>query len=221
MNNFFLILSIVASNTVFTSCAQKQTNNDVSNKSKSAVATTKKTSNMDTAIFGAGCFWCVEAQFQLLDGVQSVISGFAGGTVKNPSYKEVCTETTGHAEVCEIIYDPAKISFDELLAVFWKTHDPTQLNRQGNDMGTQYRSVIFYTNEKQKELAEKYKKELNGSGAWDKPVITEISPFTAFYKAENYHQNYFNLNGKESYCQFVIQPKVEKFKKVFKGKLKH
>ena len=221
MNNFFLILVIASSNTVFTSCAQKQTVKDVSNKSNSAEATTKKKYNMDTAIFGAGCFWCVEAQFQLLDGVQSVISGFAGGSVKNPSYKEVCTGTTGHAEVCEIIYDPSKISFDELLAVFWKTHDPTQLNRQGNDMGTQYRSVVFYKNEKQKELAEKYKKELNASGAWDKPVVTEISPFTIFYKAENYHQNYFNQNGNESYCQFVIQPKVEKFKKVFEGKLKH
>ena len=221
MNNFFLILVIASSNTVFTSCAQKQTVKDVSNKSNSAEATTKKIYNMDTAIFGAGCFWCVEAQFQLLDGVQSVISGFAGGSVKNPSYKEVCTGTTGHAEVCEIIYDPSKISFDELLAVFWKTHDPTQLNRQGNDMGTQYRSVVFYKNEKQKELAEKYKKELNASGAWDKPVVTEISPFTIFYKAENYHQNYFNQNGNESYCQFVIQPKVEKFKKVFEGKLKH
>lgn len=221
MNNFFLILVIASSNTVFTSCAQKQTGNDVSNKPNSAEATTKNNNKMDTAIFGAGCFWCVEAQFQLLDGVQSVISGFAGGSVKNPSYKEVCTGTTGHAEVCEIIYDPAKISFDELLAVFWKAHDPTQLNRQGNDMGTQYRSAIFYKNEKQKELAEKYKKELNASGAWDKPVVTEISPFTVFYKAENYHQNYFNQNGNESYCQFVIQPKVEKFKKVFEGKLKH
>ncbi len=175
---------------------------------------------MDTAVFGAGCFWCVEAQFQLLEGVQSVSSGFSGGTVKNASYKEVCTGTTGHAEVCVIVYDPAKISFDELLSVFWKTHDPTQLNRQGNDQGTQYRSVIFYTNEKQKGLAEKYKKELNASGAWDKPVVTEISPFKEFYKAEDYHQNYYNQNGKESYCEFVIQPKVEKFKKVFKDKLK-
>ena len=175
---------------------------------------------MDTATFGAGCFWCVEAQFQLLDGVLSVTSGFAGGTIKNPSYKEVCTGRTGHAEVCQIIFDPLKISYDEMLAAFWKTHDPTQLNRQGNDEGTQYRSVIFYHNEKQKELAEKYKKELNDSKAWDQPIVTEISPFTVFYKAEDYHQDYYSTNGGEPYCHYVIQPKVEKFKQVFKDKLK-
>ena len=219
MNNFFLILSIVSGSTIFSSCAQNPGDNELG-KVKSEKLTKEKINHMDTAIFGAGCFWCVEAQFQLLDGVQSVKSGFSGGTVKNPSYKEVCLGTTGHAEVCEIVYDPAKISYDELLAVFWKTHDPTQLNRQGNDMGTQYRSVIFYMNENQKTLAEKYKKELNASGAWDNPVVTEISPFTVFYNAEDYHQNYFNQNGSESYCQFVIQPKVEKFKKVFQGKLK-
>lgn len=182
--------------------------------------TTDKTSTMDTAIFGAGCFWCVEAQFQLLEGIQSVKSGYSGGSVKNPSYKEVCLGTTGHAEVCQIIFDSTKISFDELLAAFWKSHDPTQLNRQGEDIGTQYRSVIFYQNENQKKLAEKYKKELNDSGAWDKPIVTEISPFTQFYPAEDYHQNYYNTNGNGSYCQFVVQPKVEKFKNVFKWKLK-
>ncbi len=175
---------------------------------------------MDTATFGAGCFWCVEAQFSLLDGVQSVTSGFSGGTVKNPSYHEVCNGTTGHAEVCQIVYDPSKISYDELLAVFWQTHDPTQLNQQGNDIGTQYRSVIFYHNEKQKALAEKYKKELTASGAWNKPVVTEISPAAPFYKAEDYHQNYYNRNGEQAYCQRVIQPKIEKFRKVFKNKLK-
>ncbi len=221
MKKLFLIFSVVSGSTIFTSCAQKHNDTDVSNNSKSAETTTKKLNNMDTAIFGAGCFWCVEAQFQLLDGVQSVTSGFSGGTIEKPTYKEVCTGKTGHAEVCKIAYDPAKVSYDELLAVFWKTHDPTQLNGQGNDMGTQYRSVIFYTSENQKALAEKYKKELNASGAWPKPIVTEISPFTVFYKAEEYHQNYFNLNGTESYCQFVIGPKVEKFKKVFKGKLKH
>lgn len=175
---------------------------------------------MDTAIFGAGCFWCVEAQFQLLKGVESVVSGFSGGTIKNPAYKEVCNGNTGHAEVCKIVYDPTKISYEELLAAFWKSHDPTQLNRQGNDIGTQYRSVIFYTNQNQKQLAEKYKKELEESGAWDQPIVTEISPFTEFYKAEDYHDNYFNLHGEESYCQFVVKPKVEKFRKVFKDKLK-
>lgn len=175
---------------------------------------------MDTATFGAGCFWCVEAQFQMLKGVESVVSGFSGGNIKNPAYREVCNGTTGHAEVCQIVFDPSKISYDELLAAFWQSHDPTQLNRQGNDIGTQYRSVIYYHNEEQKTLAENYKKQLNASGAWTKPIVTEISPIGPFYKADNYHQNYFNQNGSESYCQYVIRPKVEKFRKVFQEKLK-
>lgn len=214
MKKIILLLIIT---TEFTSCAQKQ-NSDGTMRAYLQIE--KKTGTMDTATFGAGCFWCVEAQFQLLDGVISVTSGFSGGSIKNPSYKEVCTGSTGHAEVCNIVFDPSKITYDEMLAAFWKSHDPTQLNRQGNDMGTQYRSVIFYHNEKQKELAEKYKKELNDSKAWDKPIVTEISPFTVFYKAEDYHQNYFTGNGDQPYCQFVIQPKVEKFKEVFKGHLK-
>ena len=175
---------------------------------------------LDTATFGAGCFWCVEAQFQMLNGVIKVESGFSGGTVKNPSYKEVCTGATGHAEVCRITFDPAKISYDEILYAFWQSHDPTQLNRQGNDIGTQYRSVIYYHNDNQKVLAEKYKKKLNEEKVYDSPVVTEISPAAPFYKAEDYHQNYFNQNGNESYCQFVVRPKVEKFQKVFKDKLK-
>jgi peptide-methionine (S)-S-oxide reductase len=219
MKKLFLILTIASFNSGFTSCAQKKTDY-AENKPKPSEAI-KNTTNMDTATFGAGCFWCVEAQFQLLDGVESVTSGFSGGTVKNPAYREVCNGTTGHAEVCQVVYDTTKISYDELLAAFWQTHDPTQLNRQGNDIGTQYRSVIYYHNEKQKELAEKYKKELNASGAWDKPVVTEISPFTVFYKAEDYHQDYYSGNGDQPYCQYVIQPKVEKFRKVFKDKLKH
>lgn len=220
MKRLTLLIIIAYSNSFLMSCAQKRTDYD-SNKSVVPEAIIKSNSAMDTATLGAGCFWCVEAQFQLLDGVISVTSGFSGGTVKNPAYREVCNGTTGHAEVCQIVYDPSKISFDELLAAFWQTHDPTQLNRQGNDVGTQYRSVIFYHNEKQKELAEKYKKKLSASGAWDGPVVTEISPAGPFYKAENYHQNYFNGNGEQPYCQYVIQPKVEKFKKVFKDKLKH
>ncbi len=187
---------------------------------KQIVINNQSNSGMDTATFGAGCFWCVEAQFQMLDGVISVSSGFSGGTVKNPAYREVCNGTTGHAEVCQIAYDPKKITYDELLAAFWQSHDPTQLNRQGNDVGTQYRSVIYYHSEEQKLLAENYKKQLNASGAWTKPIVTEISPIGPFYKADDYHQNYFNENGTESYCQYVIQPKVEKFKKVFKDKLK-
>ena len=217
IGNIFSALLLCSS---FISCAQQNNNSE-------AITTKEKTKNMttaiggyDTATFGAGCFWCVEAQFQLLEGVISVESGFSGGTVKNPSYEDVCTGQTGHAEVCNIVYDSSVISYDELLEVFWKTHDPTQLNRQGNDVGTQYRSVIFYHNENQRMLAEKYKIELTASKAWDKPLVTEISPFKVFYKAENYHQNYYNSNGEQPYCHYVIQPKVEKFKEVFKGKLK-
>ena len=188
----------------------------ITSDSKSATAN----SQLDTATFGAGCFWCVEAQFQMLDGVIKVESGFSGGHVKNPSYKEVCTGNTGHAEVCQVIFDPQKISYEEMLYAFWQTHDPTQLNRQGNDVGTQYRSVIFYHNEKQKQLADQYKKKLNDEKVYDAPIVTEISPFAAFYRAEDYHKDYYSLNGNEPYCQFVIRPKVEKFQKVFKGKLK-
>jgi peptide-methionine (S)-S-oxide reductase len=174
----------------------------------------------DTATFGAGCFWCVEAVFQDLEGVISVASGYEGGKISKPTYKEVCSGLTGHAEVIQIVYDPAKISYKDLLEVFWQTHDPTTLNRQGNDSGTQYRSVIFYHNEEQKLLAEKYKKELNDAKAFDNPVVTEISPAQPFYKAEDYHQNYYNENGSQPYCTFVIKPKVDKMKKVFGSKLK-
>lgn len=175
---------------------------------------------LDTATFGAGCYWCVEAQFQLLDGVVSVTSGFSGGTVKNPSYHEVCNGTTGHAEVCNIVYDTTKLNFDNLLAAFWQCHDPTQLNRQGNDVGTQYRSVIFYHNDEQRKKAEYYKQQMNEKNTWGRPVVTEISAFTVFYKAEDYHQNYYNQNGEQGYCQYVIKPKVEHFREVFKDKLK-
>lgn len=175
---------------------------------------------MDTATFGAGCFWCVEAVFQNMEGVEKVVSGYSGGFVKNPAYKEVCMGTTGHAEVCQIYYNPQKVTFDELLEVFWQTHDPTTLNRQGNDIGTQYRSAIFYHSDEQKQKAEKYKAELDKSKAFDRPIVTEVTAYSNFYSAENYHQNYFNQNGSEPYCQFVVKPKVEKFKKVFKNKVK-
>ena len=174
----------------------------------------------DTIIFGAGCFWCVEAVFQRLDGVLSVESGYSGGTKENPIYEQVCSGKTGHAEVCRIIYDRTKISFPELLEVFWKTHDPTTLNRQGNDVGTQYRSVIFYYNDEQRQLSEEYKDKLNKSGAFENPIVTEIVPFTSFYKAESYHQNYYNQNSGQPYCQFVIVPKLKKFESVFREKLK-
>lgn len=177
--------------------------------------------NLELATLGAGCFWCVEAIFQRVDGVHKVESGYSGGKTKNPSYKEICTGTTGHAEVCQLSYDPEEVSFEELLEIFWQTHDPTTLNRQGNDVGTQYRSAIFYHNDKQKNLAEAYKKKLNEAGIYKDPIVTEITPFDVLYVAEDYHQNYFNENGSQPYCNFVIQPKVEKFKKVFKDKLKN
>ncbi|UAY53714.1 peptide-methionine (S)-S-oxide reductase MsrA [Ferruginibacter albus] len=184
------------------------------------MTTTNSSQKTDTATFGNGCFWCTEAVFQELKGVLKVTSGYSGGTVENPTYKQVCTGTTGHAECLQIVYDPSVISYDELLEVFWKTHDPTTLNRQGNDVGTQYRSVVFYHSDEQKAKAEKYKDELNKAGAYPDPIVTIIEPFTKFYPAEDYHQNYFNENGDEPYCRLVIRPKVEKFEKVFKDKLK-
>ena len=175
---------------------------------------------MDTITLGAGCFWCVEAVFSELKGIESVIAGYAGGEVKNSTYKEVCSGTTGHAEVAQITYDSEQISLSELLEVFWKTHVPTTLNRQGADVGTQYRSVIFYHTEEQKNIAENIKEELNKSGAWDNPIITEISEIDNYYTAENYHQDYYSQNSGEQYCKYVIQPKLDKFRKVFASKLK-
>ena len=176
---------------------------------------------LQVATFASGCFWCTEAIFQNVDGVEKVVSGYMGGKVENPTYKEVCTGQTGHAEVIQLTYDPKKVTYDELLEIFWKTHDPTTLNRQGADVGTQYRSAIFYHNDDQKQLAEKYKKKLTEAEVFDQPIVTEITAASVFYKAEDYHQNYYNLNGDAPYCSMVIQPKVEKFKKVFKEKLKN
>ncbi len=204
-----------------TACAQKDNfHNSKTFKQMNSTANKEKTHREETATFGAGCYWCVEAQFQQLKGVRLVESGFSGGQVDNPTYKQVCAGTTGHAEVCNIYYDPAVITYDELLAAFWTCHDPTTLNRQGNDVGTQYRSAIFYHTDEQKQKAEAYKKKLNDEKAWDNPVVTEIAPFRKFYIAEDYHQNYYNDNKTQPYCQFLIGPKVEKFKKVFKDKLK-
>ncbi len=180
----------------------------------------QNTSNYDTATFASGCFWCTEAIFQELKGVEEVTSGYTGGHVKNPSYREVSNETTGHAEAVQITFDPEQITFTELLEVFFSTHDPTTLNRQGADVGTQYRSAIFYHNEEQKNTAEDIIRELNASGAWGDPIVTEISPAREFYKAEDYHQDYFNNNRTAAYCNFVIVPKLEKFRKVFENKLK-
>jgi peptide-methionine (S)-S-oxide reductase len=175
----------------------------------------------DTATFATGCFWCTEAIFEELNGVLSVTSGYSGGTISNPTYKEVCTGETGHAECVQIVYEPNKITYDELLEVFFEVHDPTSLNRQGADVGTQYRSAVFYHNNEQKQKVEYYKDELNKSGAYDKPIVTEIASFSKFYPAEGYHQEYYENNKNSNpYCSVVIRPKLEKFQKVFAKKLK-
>lgn len=208
------------------SCAQVEKQKENQNKMKDIFPASVKeasptSATTDTATLANGCFWCTEAIFEQLEGVKSAVSGYTGGKVANPTYKEVCTGETGHAEALQIVYDPQKISFDELLEVFWETHDPTTLNRQGNDVGTQYRSGVFYHNEEQKQKAEKYKAALDKSGAFDNPIVTEITPFTTFYPAEDYHQQYFDNNENANpYCRIVIRPKVDKFKKVFADKLK-
>jgi peptide-methionine (S)-S-oxide reductase len=206
------------------SCAQKTTEKpklNLTNKNNVMNNDPKSVSNMDTATFANGCFWCTEAIFEELKGVISATSGYTGGQTENPTYKEICTGETGHAECLQIIFDPGVISFDELLEVFWETHDPTTLNRQGADVGTQYRSGIFYHNKEQKEKAEKYKAALDKSGAFERPVVTEITPFSKFYNAEAYHQEYFaNNENNNPYCKIVIRPKLDKFRKVFKDKLK-
>lgn len=211
MHKFFFS-SLLAMLTL-ASCAQQKTK-------KQNMTTTENNVKGEIADFGSGCFWCTEAFFQRLEGVISVKSGYGGGHVINPTYDEVCDKTTGHAEIVRITYDSSKISYDELLEVFWKTHDPTTLNQQGGDKGPQYRSVIFYHSAEQKEKAEKYKIELDKSGAWASPIVTAIEPFKNYYPAEQYHQNYYNDNQNQGYCRYVIQPKLEKFEKVFKAKLK-
>ena len=209
---YLISLIFLFSNCSFTSKTEpKITNKQIINKQMS-----EKT---DTAIFGAGCFWCVEAIFQRLKGVESIESGYTGGTVENPTYKQVCTGETGHAEVTKIIFNPDVISFNDLLEVFWTTHDPTTLNQQGADIGTQYRSAVFYLNDEQKMQAEKSKSEI-ATQIWDGSIVTEITPLKKYYKAEDYHQNYFNQNSDQSYCRFVINPKLEKFRKKFKDKIK-
>lgn len=172
------------------------------------------------AVFAGGCFWCTEAIFSELKGVQKVVSGYSGGKVTNPTYEQVCIGSTGHAECTQITYDPKKVTFAELLEVFWMTHDPTTLNRQGADSGTQYRSAIFYTDEDQKQVAIAYKAKLEKEKIWNAPIVTEITKFEKFYPAENYHQEYYQNNPNQGYCRIVITPKIEKFKKIFAGKLR-
>ncbi len=204
---FQLILTMIVGNIAFAGSITNYYNSDNAKKS-------------DTATFATGCFWCTEAKFQQLKGVEKVTSGFSGGHVANPTYRMVCNGTTGHAEACNIVYDPTVITYDELLEAFFVAHDPTQLNRQGNDVGTQYRSAIFYHNAVQKQKAEFYINKLNEQKVYKNKIVTEVTPYTVFYKAEDYHQNYYNLNGSKPYCKYVIQPELEKFKKVFKDKLK-
>ncbi len=171
------------------------------------------------ATFGAGCFWCSEAVFRHLKGVHAAVPGYSGGAVKNPAYRQVCTGTTGHAEVVQVSYDPAVISYEDLLLVFWQTHDPTTLNRQGNDVGTQYRSAVFYHSDEQRDLAELYKRKLDGTGLFARPIVTEIVPFTEFFRAEDYHQNFYEENARHPYCRVVIRPKLDKLRDVLRDKL--
>lgn len=187
---------------------------------KLPITTVEAPQGWEVATFGSGCYWCTEAIFQNLDGVEAVKSGFGGGHIPNPSYEAVCSGTTGHAECIQFFFDPGTLSYEELLEIFWSSHDPTTPNRQGADIGPQYRSVIFYHSPEQKQKAASFKKDLDQRGTFDRPIVTEITPFTNFYEAGDYHQNYYNLNGSQPYCQFVIRPKVEKFKKEYAEKLR-
>jgi len=211
-----VIYALVLFAILFIGC--KETKSEIKQESKTIM--NEQNSKFEIATFGTGCFWCTEAIFERVNGVSTVVSGYSGGSVDNPTYKEVCDGTTGHAECTQITFDPAIVTYDELLEIFWKTHDPTTLNKQGNDVGTQYRSVVFYHNDEQKQKAEYYKNKLSEDKIWDKPIVTEITRFEKFYPAEDYHQEYYENNPNQGYCAYVITPKVEKFEKIFKDKLK-
>lgn len=216
LSSFFQVLSCASGEG-----KQISMNKMDNNLTTAAVGMNDDVQKTDTATFGAGCFWCVEAIFQQVEGVLKVKSGYCGGHVKNPTYEEVCSKTTGHAEVAQIVFDPKVISYDELLEIFWKTHDPTTLNRQGNDVGPQYRSAVFYHNEEQKKKASYYKAELEKNKVFDRPIVTTIEPYKNYSEAENYHQNYYNINKNNNpYCYYVIKPKLEKFEQVFKNKMR-
>jgi len=218
MKTRFEILLIFLLTAGLISCSNVQSSSETRNEEQNAIK--MNTINTDTATFAAGCFWCVEEQLKQLKGVENVISGYTGGKLKNPTYNEVCSGLTGHTEACNVIFNPEIITYDELLAAFFQTHDPTQLNRQGNDVGTQYRSAIFYHNEEQKKLADYYIQKLNEEEVYTSPIVTEVSPYSVFYEAEEYHQDYYENNSQKPYCQMVIKPKLDKFRKVFKEKLK-
>ena len=213
----FILLSAAAGILGLLSCTQRESPKSQKFTTAKYVSNNMKT---ETITLGSGCFWCTEAIFQQLEGVEKVVSGYSGGHVKNPTYEQVCEKNTGHVEVCQLTYDPTKITVDEILEVFWQTHDPTTMDRQGNDVGPQYRSAVFYHTEEQKEKAERYKEQLNKSGAFEKPIVTVVEKFKNFYPAEDYHQNYYKNNQNQPYCYFVIRPKLEKFEKVFKEKAK-
>jgi len=215
MTYLIAIIFLFSSCSLITDSNKSNQTKQITNKSMSLNPNSKK----DTAVFGAGCFWCVEAVFQRLKGVDTIQSGYTGGTVTNPTYQEVCTGKTGHAEVARIVFDPTVISYEQLLEVFWTTHDPTTLNQQGADKGTQYRSAIFYLNDDQKNIADKSKMDI-APKIWDGAIVTEITPLGEFYVAEDYHQNYYNENSEQSYCKFVINPKLDKFRKKFKDLIK-
>jgi len=210
---------VLGSSCHFAQEAPKKDNTMIMNQPTTPTEPTQPGSGKtETATLGGGCFWCVEAVYQELNGVLKVESGYSGGRIENPTYREICTGTTGHAEVAQITYDPAIVTFEEILEVFFTTHDPTTLNRQGNDAGTQYRSVIFYHNQEQQSIAEAAK--IAAADLWDDPIVTEISPLDKFYKAEEYHQNYYRDNPSQSYCVYVVGPKVKKFREKFRNKLK-
>jgi peptide-methionine (S)-S-oxide reductase len=219
-NTILLSISGWAFFTLFTCCSSTTASKKDINTSNKSIVMTDTNSSTALATFGSGCFWCTEAVFLELKGVNKVTSGYSGGKTKNPTYKEVCSGLSGHAEVIQIEYDPSQVDFETLLAVFWKTHDPTTLNRQGYDEGTQYRSVIFYHTVEQQKLALEYKSKLDSSGAYSSKIVTEISEFSIFYPAEKEHLNFYNLNPEYGYCRAVIAPKLDKFRKVFGDKLK-
>jgi peptide-methionine (S)-S-oxide reductase len=209
---------LLASLLFFGQCQSQQ--KEPNKQASKTLSSNSSMSNKALITFGAGCFWCVEAVFQRIEGVHKVTSGYMGGSVANPTYKQICTGLTGHAEVCQLEYDPQVVSFEELLKVFFGTHDPTTLNRQGNDVGTQYRSAIFYHTPEQQRIADNFKKTLNAENVFGKPVVTEITAASTFYVAEDYHQNYYNENSSQGYCTYVIKPKLDKLEKVFADKLK-
>jgi len=218
MKIFLIIAALAAVIVSFNLISGRGEQTKVSNSTNKNQA--GENTNLEKATLGGGCFWCTETIFNELKGVEKVVSGYSGGTVKNPTYQQVCTGTTGHAEVIQISFDPSVISYEKLIEIFFHIHDPTTLNRQGADVGTQYRSVIFYNDENQKKTAEEVKEKISKSGLWDDPIVTEIAPFTEFYPAEDYHQDYYENNKEKSYCSLVIAPKVAKFYKEYKDLLK-